>query len=810
MKALVIGAGFGGIAAALRLRAKGYEVSLIDRCVGLGGRAQVFERGGFKHDAGPTVITAPFLFEELFALFGEKFEDHVRLVPLTPWYRFHFSDNSQFDYGGTLDQTLAEIARIEPADCDGYRSLLAQSEKIFNVGFVQLSAAPFHRFGAMLKQIPALLRLRSHDTVWQLVCRHLTNPKLRQAFSIQPLLVGGNPFDTTSIYGLIHYLERAHGVHFAMGGTAAITSALGALMARQGIEVKLNTTVRNIDIDDGVASGVTLADGSSITADLIVSNADPAHLYGAMIRPEDQAPSARLKLAAAEFSMGLFVLYFGTTRQYPDVAHHTIWLGERYRELLAEIFHDKVLSKDFSLYLHRPTATDANFAPAGCDSFYVLCPVPNLKGAVDWAVEGPRLQARIVAALGETILPGLPDCITSDFYMTPENFRSDYLSAHGAGFSVAPLFRQSAWFRFHNRAEGIRNLYLVGAGTHPGAGLPGVLCSAKVLDALVPPAHIAAQLAPARGPTPALHSADLVLSRKGKSFHWARRWMAPAHAARATRLYGFCRYVDDLADEDCAGQDPRAALAVVVHGIANGASAQPIVADAVALMRECSIPPALVLSFIDGITSDLATVRMTDEDALLRYCYQAAGTVGSMMCKVLGCDDPAALRHAIDLGIAMQLTNICRDVAADAAAGRRYLPASMIGDVAPHLLVDPALPLQPRLQACIDDLLDTADRYYRSGEAGLAHLPVGARCSILVAARVYRAIGTRLRQHGNAYWLGRTVVPRQTKRLVTMWAVLSVPLRPRFWVPVRRHDAALHGALSAFLGADASLDSRHG
>ena len=813
MKALVIGAGFGGIAAALRLRAKGYEVALIDRCAGLGGRAQVFERNGFKHDAGPTVITAPFLFEELFALFGERFEDHVQLVPLTPWYRFHFSDNTQFDYGGTLEQTLAEIARIEPGDCAGYRSLLAQSEKIFNVGFLQLSAVPFHRFSVMLKQIPALLRLRSDRTVWQLVCRHLKNAKLRQAFSIQPLLVGGNPFDTTSIYGLIHYLERAHGVHFAMGGTAAITAALGALMARQGIDVKLNTTVRQIHVDDGAATGVTLADGASIAADVIVSNADPAHLYGAMIRPEDQAPSARLKLAAAEFSMGLFVLYFGTTRQYPHVAHHTIWLGERYRELLADIFHDKVLSEDFSLYLHRPTATDASFAPPGCDSFYVLCPVPNLKGSVDWAVEGPRLQARIVAALDKTILPGLGDCITSDFTMTPENFRSDYLSAHGAGFSVAPLFRQSAWFRFHNRAEGIRNLYLVGAGTHPGAGLPGVLCSAKVMAALVPAAGAnvrhSARHSAAREPTPALQSADLVLSCKGKSFHWARRWMAPAHAARATRLYGFCRYVDDLADEDCAAQNPRDALALVAQGIASGASQNPIVNDAIALMRECRIEPALILTFVDGIASDLGTVRMADESALIRYCYQAAGTVGSMMCRVLGCDDPAALRHAVDLGIAMQLTNICRDVAADAAAGRRYLPASMIGDVAPQALVDPALPLRPRLQACIDDLLDTADCYYRSGEAGLAHLPIGARCSILVAARVYRAIGTRLRQHGNAYWLGRTVVPQRTKSLVTLRALLSTPLLPGFWVPARHHDAALHGALSAFLGAEAPLESRH-
>ena len=488
MQAVVIGAGFGGMAAALRLRAKGYAVTLVDRCAALGGRAQVFERNGFRHDAGPTVITAPFLFEELFTLFGEKFSDHVQLVPLTPWYRFHFADNQTFDYGGTLDETLAEIARIEPRDCDGYLALLAQSKRIFDVGFTELSAQPFNHFMTMVRQIPRLLGLRSHDTVWQLVCRYLKNPKLRQAFSIQPLLVGGNPFDTTSIYGLIHYLERAYGVHFAMGGTAAITKAMGDLMARQGINVRLNQTVQSIKVADRTAQGVVLEDGTYVAADVVVSNADPAHLYGQMVKPSQQAFSARFKLSTAEFSMGLFVLYFGTTRTYPDVAHHTIWMGERYRELLEDIFHHKKLSEDFSLYLHRPTATDPSFAPAGCDSFYVLCPVPNLQGGVDWATQGPKLAKRIVAALDKSILPGLEQTITSDFFMTPEDFSKDYLSAHGAGFSVSPLFRQSAWFRFHNQAEGIKNLYLVGAGTHPGAGVPGVLCSAKVVDALVPSA----------------------------------------------------------------------------------------------------------------------------------------------------------------------------------------------------------------------------------------------------------------------------------------------------------------------------------
>jgi phytoene desaturase len=483
---LVIGAGFGGIAAALRLRAKGYNVTVVDRCSQIGGRAQVFERNGFRHDAGPTVITAPFLFDELFELFGEKFSDHVTLVPLKPWYRFHFADGDSFDYGGTLEETLAEIARIEPKDCDGYRQLLRQSKRIYDIGFTELSAVPFHRFKTMLKQIPRLLGLRSYETVWQLVSRYLSNPKLRQAFSIQPLLVGGNPFDTTSIYGLIHYLERAYGVHFAMGGTGAITQALGELMARQGIEIQLGQTVQSLTIEDGAVKGVVMADGRALTADLVVSNADPAHLYTSMVKPSDQHVATRLKLGAAEFSMGLFVLYFGTTRTYPDVAHHTIWMGERYRELLADIFDHKTLSEDFSLYLHRPTATDPSFAPAGCDSFYVLCPVPNLLGQQDWAKSAPALRDRIVAALGRTLLPDLETTITEEFFMTPKDFEKDYLSQHGAGFSVSPLFRQSAWFRFHNQAEGLKNLYLVGAGTHPGAGLPGVLCSAKVMDALIP------------------------------------------------------------------------------------------------------------------------------------------------------------------------------------------------------------------------------------------------------------------------------------------------------------------------------------
>jgi phytoene desaturase len=451
----------------------------------LGGRAQVFERDGFRHDAGPTVITAPFLFDELFALFGKSRADYCEFIPLDLWYRFHYADGETFDYGGTVEETLAEIERIAPGEGPGYLQLLEQSRKIFDIGFTQLADQPFHSFGTMLRQVPNLLRLGCQRTVWQLVCRHLRSDRLRRAFSIQPLLVGGNPFETTSIYSLIHFLERKWGVFFPRGGTGAITAALEMLMREVGVKIRTGETVQKIHTKDRRATGLALANGDHLDADIVVSNTDPLHLYRDLLKPDEQSSVFRLKQRRMRQSMGLFVLFFGTSRIYPDVAHHTIWFGERYRELITEIFHGTKLPPDFSLYLHRPTATDPSFAPVGCDSFYVLAPVPNLRADVDWTTEGPTLRNRIVRALENSILPGLSATIRSDFFMTPNDFANDYLSVLGAGFATAPVFSQSAWFRFHNRSEYLQNLYLVGAGTHPGAGVPGVLCSAKVLDRLI-------------------------------------------------------------------------------------------------------------------------------------------------------------------------------------------------------------------------------------------------------------------------------------------------------------------------------------
>lgn len=488
--ARVIGGGFGGMAAALRLRALGYQVTVLDQCDNLGGRAQRFERNGFKHDAGPTVLCATELLEELFTLFDKNLHDYVELKAPTPWYRYLFHDGTTFDYGPDIESTERNIAELSKVDVEGYRSFSAYAQKVCQKAYGELGDVSFHSPLFMARQAPALLKLKTYKSVWQAVSDHFKDDRLRRAFSVPPLLLGGNPFDTTSIYSLITHLEREQGVWFAMGGTAALVDGMAKLMAEEGIEVRLQTSVSRVVSENGRACGVELKNGEVLGADVVVSNADPTFLYKHMLTDQQQNLMPKLRAKHAKPSMGLFVLFFGARQTWPDVAHHTICFTQRYRELLQDIFNSDQLSEDFSLYVHRPTATDPSLAPEHCDSFYVLCPVPNLRAkGIDWAVDGPKLRDRIVAELDERLLPGLKTSICDDFYMTPEDFQSRYSSEYGAGFSLAPTFRQSAYFRYHNKGEGLKNLYLVGAGTHPGAGVPGTILSAKVMYNLLREEH---------------------------------------------------------------------------------------------------------------------------------------------------------------------------------------------------------------------------------------------------------------------------------------------------------------------------------
>lgn len=485
-QAIVIGSGFGGLAAAVRLGARGYRVTVLEKIDAPGGRGYVHRQDGFTFDAGPTVITAPFLFEELWALCGRRLADDVDLRPVAPFYRVRFDDGSTFDYSGDPAAMRAEIGRLAPDDVEGYERFLKASEAIYKVGFEQLGHVSFDRWTTMAKVLPDLLKLEGYRTVWGLACKHVKNEKLRVVLTFQSLLVGGNPFATTSVYCLIAFLERRFGVHFAMGGTGALVAGLVKLIEGQGGRVLCHQPVDEIVVERGAACGVRLASGAVMPADVVVSNADAAFTYQRLLPARHRRHWTDRRIAKARYSMSLFVWYFGTRRQYPDVAHHTISLGPRYQGLLDDIFTKKHLADDFSLYLHRPTATDPSLAPPGCDTFYVLAPVPHLDAGVDWRERAEPYRAAIAKRLGETLLPGLEHEVVTSLMLTPQDFQDRLNSYKGAAFAMEPVLTQSAWFRPHNRSEEVDRLYLVGAGTHPGAGLPGVLSSARVLDAVVP------------------------------------------------------------------------------------------------------------------------------------------------------------------------------------------------------------------------------------------------------------------------------------------------------------------------------------
>ncbi len=484
--AVVIGSGFGGLAAAIRLGARGYRVTVLEKLASIGGRARVYRQDGFTFDAGPTIVTAPFLFEELWSMCGRAMSDDVELRPMSPFYRIRFHDGATFDYSGDPEAMEREIGKFAPADVDGYRRFMAASEETFRIGFEQLGHVPFGRLGDMARIAPDLIRLRGYRSVHSLVAQFIRDPRLRQVFSFHPLLIGGNPFSATAVYCLIAHLERRWGVHFAMGGTGRLVEGLASLIRGQGGAIRCGEEVREILVEGGSATGVRLKTGEIVRSDIVVSNACSAWTYRHLLPASARRRWTDRKLDRARYSMSLFVWYFGTDRTYPRVPHHTIMLGPRYRGLLGDIFDRKILPPDFSLYLHRPTATDPSLAPPGCDAFYVLSPVPNLEARIDWREQAEAYRARIERHLAATVLPGLGSHLVTSRLLTPQHFEDELNSFRGAGFGLEPVLTQSAWFRPHNRSEEVKGLYLVGAGTHPGAGLPGVLSSARVLDAVVP------------------------------------------------------------------------------------------------------------------------------------------------------------------------------------------------------------------------------------------------------------------------------------------------------------------------------------
>lgn len=503
-KALVIGAGFGGLASAIRLSKLGYRVQILEKLDAPGGRAYVHKQDGFTFDAGPTIITAPFLLEELWSLCGKTMSDDVTLKEMAPFYKIRFYNGQIFQYSGNTESMHKEIAKFDARDIAGYDKLMKAADRCKKLGFEQMGDVAFDSYKDLLKAIPSFAKMQAWRSLYGLVAEHIKHPLLRVAFSFHPLLIGGNPFSVTCAYALIHSLEKTWGVHSAMGGTGAIVQGLVGLLEGLGVPIRYNSSVRRICIEKGQACGVELENHSSsgpdessdssqairIDADIVVCNTDSAWTYKYLIDAEHKKHWSDRRIDTGRYSMGLFVWYFGVNRQYEDIPHHMMLLTKRYKDLLNDIFKKHHLAQDFSLYLHRPTATDPSLAPPGCDTFYALAPVPNLDSGVDWVQESEKFRQSIQAFLESTVLPKLGEHLVTSKVTTPLDFQNRLYSFKGAGFGLEPLLTQSAIFRPHNRSEDVKRLYMVGASTHPGAGVPGVLMSAKALEKVIPHASI--------------------------------------------------------------------------------------------------------------------------------------------------------------------------------------------------------------------------------------------------------------------------------------------------------------------------------
>jgi len=793
---IVIGSGFGGLACAIRLQSAGLQVTLLEKRDKPGGRAYVYEDKGFIFDAGPTVITAPPCLEELFEVSGRKLKDYVELLPVTPLYKLFWEDGFVFDYTNDPEKTLEQIKKISPGDIESYQNFLNYTEEVFEEGYTKLAHVPFLDWWSMIRVAPQLMRLEAYRSVYGIVSKYIQDPHLRQAFSFHSLLVGGNPFSTSSIYTLIHFLERKWGVYFPKGGTGALIRGLIKLFEDLGGTIQCNAEVHEILTENNRVKGVVTKKGETLLSDGVVSNADVFHTYHHLLKREPKLNGARKKLERSRFSMSLFVIYFGTNKKFPQFDHHNIVFGPRYKEHLADIFKRGHLAEDFSLYVHRPTVTDPGMAPEGCDTFYALSPVPHLeKSDVDWNVEGPKYGKAILDYLEERYLPGLSESVVTQRIFTPLDFESELNARWGSAFSLEPLLQQSAFFRTHNRDDQFENLYFVGAGTHPGAGIPGVVGSAKATAGLVlEDFQTRGQTVSASKESSLSKQCQTIIKKGSKSFSLASRLFDEKTRDAACFLYGWCRYVDDAIDEveDVSRQKQvLEELREETLKAFNGQPSENIVFQALSrVAREYHIPSFYAVELLEGMRMDVENQRYFELKDLSLYCYRVAGCVGLMMSHVMGVSTEEALENASDLGIAMQLTNISRDIMTDARMGRVYLPLRWLREVGmgEKDILNPAFRVS--LAYLVRRLLREAEQRYESGVRGLRYLPLRSALAVAMAICVYRKIGHKVEERREKAWDSRTIVSSFEKMLCIFQALgyVARTLRYRLLKPWKKVD----------------------
>jgi phytoene desaturase len=478
-KALIIGSGFGGLALAIRLQAAGLQVTILEKREKIGGRAYQIKDRGYVFDMGPSLITAPRIIDSVFEAAGRRLQDYVELVPLDPYYRVYFHDGTHLDYLGDPDRMQEQMARFNVRDAARFDAFMQEVRPIFDAVIGdRLGSKPFDTLGTMLRFLPRMAKLKAYRSVTTFVNRFFQDFRHRFLYSFHPLFVGGNPFSTPAIYLMIPFLEREGGVWFTRGGMYSLVEAMGRLFQELGGTLRTEAEVSKIRVEGGRATGVE-ANGEFIPGDLVVSNADVGHTYKHLIHPDHRRRWTDRKIDKTEFTMSCFLLYMGTKTQYPQLKHHTLILAERYQGLLEDIFDEKILPEDFSMYLHVPTRTDPGMAPEGSESMYVLVPVANNQSGLNWEAMKEEFANKIISFLEDWGMEGLRESLEVLHLFTPNDFASQLNALHGNAFAIQPKFTQTAWFRPHNRSEDVTGLYLVGAGTHPGAGVPGVFLSAE-------------------------------------------------------------------------------------------------------------------------------------------------------------------------------------------------------------------------------------------------------------------------------------------------------------------------------------------
>lgn len=730
----MIGAGLGGLATALRLQAAGCEVTVLERAAAPGGRAGRIRDGGFTWDTGPSLITMPWVLEETFAAGGLDLASEVRMHRLDPLYRIRWaSDARTFDFHADADALRGQVEAFSSRDARRVEGFLADLRPIYEQAILGAGRRPFGELRPFLSILPAMARLRAIEPLATFVARHFEHPRVREAFSFHSLFIGGDPFRVPAIYGALVYLQVLDGGWYTEGGVYSVVEAL----ARR-LHVRCDAEVERVLTRAGRVAGVRLRDGETVAADAVVSNADVLRTHALLGRPR---PLRRLRP-----TMSCFLLYLGTDRRFASLRHHTLLVGDGYREFIRSVTRGRELPRTLSTYVHAPTRTETAMAPPGGDSLAILLPVPNLRADVDWSLEADRLRDHLVADLERSFgLTGLDGAIRVEHRMAPPDFRDRLGAVDGNAFAIEPTLQQSALLRPPNRVRGLAGMYHAGAGTHPGAGIPGVLLGAEITAGLV--LEDGAPRARARA----------VMSRRASTFTLASRLLPREVRDDVRLLYLTLRTLDDLVDD----RRPEAAARLsAVAAWAAGAPA-PDTEEVVALRDLAgrhALPRDAVGEFCAGMLGDLRRVPLVSETDLDRYCFRVAGTVGIIMSSLLGADDaPAARAPAAALGMAMQRTNILRDLDEDLAAGRRYVPAETLirhGSLAPG-----------RRAALVREEIMRAEMLYAEGIAGIRHLRRGRR-AVAAASAMYREILREVERREADDLAGRAVVSRPRRLAV--------------------------------------------